>query len=152
MAIHIVERRFQQESSCAGLWSLPLESTAQALQANLSAMATTRTFLRPGVQSVEPGSDRDSVPIDAQDNSSYTMDQDLAQVNEQVGLTPCGVLPGRDTKARQRTHGPVSKAVPLPIAAAMAVATTGPIPGIWRMRVQPAPAAEFVPASSGPSC
>ena len=43
---------------------------------------------------------------------------------------------------------PLRNAAPLPIAATMAVAMTGPMPGILRMRVQPASAAEIRSNSS----
>jgi hypothetical protein len=39
---------------------------------------------------------------------------------------------------------PLRKAALLPIAATFAVATTGPMPGIFRMRVQPASVAEIL--------
>jgi len=47
------------------------------------------------------------------------------------------------TSSHAAKSRPFRKAAPLPMAATMAVATIGPIPGICRMRVQPGSAAEI---------
>ena len=49
-----------------------------------------------------------------------------------------GTKPSHAAKSR-----PLRKAAPLPMAATIAVATIGPMPGILRMRVQPASLAEI---------
>src|ERR1700722_2187721 len=50
-----------------------------------------------------------------------------------------GTMPSHAANSR-----PLRKAALLPIAATFAVATTGPMPGIFRMRVQPASVAAIL--------
>ncbi len=54
-----------------------------------------------------------------------------------------GTMPSHAANSR-----PLRNAAPLPMAATMAVATTGPIPGILRMRVHPASLAEMRSSST----
>jgi len=59
-----------------------------------------------------------------------------------LALPPVGCC--RGTMPNQAANSRLlRKAAPLPIAATIAVATTGPMPGICRMRVQPGSAAEI---------
>jgi hypothetical protein len=50
----------------------------------------------------------------------------------------CGTTPSHAANSR-----PLPKAAPFPMAATMAIATTGPKPGIFRMRLQPASLVEI---------
>ncbi len=59
-----------------------------------------------------------------------------------LGLPPVEYCRGT-TPSHAANSRPLPKAAPLPMAATMAVATTGPIPGILRMRLQPASAVEI---------
>jgi hypothetical protein len=88
------------------LYSLPPESTAQAIRASLLAMATTNDVLGcPRVECIEPSPDGCSVALDPEHDSSCTMNQDLAEVHvapltdaEQLRLTAGGVLTWHDAE------------------------------------------------------
>jgi hypothetical protein len=95
--------------------------------------------VRSALQRVHPCANWRSVSLDAVDRSSGTMHQDLAQVCFAGLLMPIkralppveyclGTSPSQAANSR-----PFRKAAPLPIAATMAVATIGPIPGICWM-------------------
>ena len=115
-------------------------------------MATTTTFF--GARASRASS---QAPIGARSRlirntaALCSVDEDLAQVDvaafanaEQPRLASSRILSWHDTPSHAaKSRGPFRKAAPLPMAATMAVATIGPIPGICRMRVQPGSAAEI---------
>jgi hypothetical protein len=93
----------------------------------------------PGVQSIEPCANRESISFHASHGCSRAMNQEFAQVyvavftdTQQPGLAAGRILPGARCRAMPQTLDLLRKAASLPMAATMAVATTGPMPGMLR--------------------
>ena len=88
---------------------------------------------------MHPLPESSGVILDAKQYGASTVDQHATEVDvaaladaEQLLLAPGGVLAGHDSNPGCESR-PRRKAAPLPMAATVAVETSGPKPGKWRL-------------------